>query len=253
MNFTFLGTGTSQGVPVIACNCDVCISLDQRDRRLRTSGLVQYDDATILIDAGPDLRQQMLIHNVHHLDAVLLTHEHNDHLIGLDDLRPFIFNRSERTLSIYGLPRVLDEIRTRFAYAFEDHPYPGAPRFDLRPIAYDQMFDIKGHEIVPIKVMHGSLDIAGFVFPELTYITDCKYLEDKVIEKIKGMEVLVLNALHREEHHSHLNLVQAQQLANQLEASKTYLTHISHLMGRAQDCEIELKDHIEMAYDGLKL
>ena len=253
MIFTFLGTGTSQGVPVIGCRCEVCTSSDPRDVRLRTSGLVEYEDATILIDAGPDLRQQMLAHSVNHIDAVLITHEHNDHLIGLDDLRPFIFQSAERLLKIYALPRVLDEIRTRFAYAFMDHPYPGAPRFELIPITFGFDFHIKGHKITPVKVMHGILEIAGFVFPEITYITDCRYLDEEVCESIKGMNRLVLNALRKEEHHSHLNLDQAIQLAQKLEAKETYLTHVSHKMGCTLEWTKGLSDNIIAAYDGLKL
>jgi len=253
VKFTFLGTGTSQGVPVIGCQCEVCHSKDARDVRLRTSGLLQYDDTNILIDAGPDLRQQMLRHSIDSLDAVLLTHEHNDHLIGLDDLRPFIFKKSERCLKIYAIPRVLKEIRIRFAYAFIDHPYPGAPRFELIPIEYGKDFFVNNHKIKPIKVMHGQLDIAGFVFPELTYITDCRFLDDELIESIKGMDVLVLNALRREEHHAHLNLDQALVLAKKLESKSTFLTHISHKMGLAEEWTRSLSDEVNMAFDGLKL
>ena len=252
LRITFLGTGTSQGVPVIGCDCPVCRSTDPRDRRLRTALLVEYGSACVAIDAGPDFRQQMLRAGVGELHAVLLTHEHNDHIIGLDDVRPFNF-RQKQNMPIYSLPRVLEEVRTRFAYVFDKDPYPGAPRLELIPVEPFRPFQIRELTIMPFPVGHGNMDILGFRFGPFTYITDMKTLSPESRELVAGTEVLVVNALHHRPHYSHLNLEEALEFIAEVRPRKAYLTHVSHSMGRYADISPQLPEGVDLAWDGGEL
>ncbi|MBK7410497.1 MAG: MBL fold metallo-hydrolase [Saprospirales bacterium] len=252
MRAVFLGTGTSQGVPVIGCDCAVCRSQDPNDQRLRTALLVECGATRIAIDAGPDFRQQMLREGVQTLDAVLLTHEHNDHIIGLDDVRPFNF-RQHKNMPILALPRVLDSVRSRFAYVFDANPYPGAPRLELLPLQPFQSFQIGELSILPFLVGHGGMEVLGFRFGSFTYITDMKTLPAESREAIKGTEVLVVNALHHKPHYSHLNLEEALEFIRQVNPREAYLTHISHHMGKYADISPQLPSGVFLASDGQKL
>lgn len=250
LKFTFLGTGTSQGIPVIGCKCPVCTSADPRDNRLRTSGLVSFGDKNIVIDTGPDFRQQMLRARVDDVAAVLFTHDHNDHTAGLDDVRPLNF-RNQMTMPLYVTPSVQKSLSTRFAYAFAANPYPGAPRLMFETISKDQKFTIEGLEIQPIEILHGeNLPILGFRFGDLTYITDCKSIESDEFEKIKGTKKLIINALHHSIHYSHLNLEEALAIIEMIKPEQAFLTHLSHAMGKYEDVQKTLPDNVMLAYDG---
>ncbi len=251
MKLTLLGTGTSQGVPVITCDCEVCRSTDPHDNRLRASALLTAGSTNILIDAGPDLRQQMLRAKVHHLDAILLTHEHNDHVIGLDDIRPFNF-RSGQPMTIYALPRVAAEVRKRFEYVFGEQ-IPGLPRIAL--VTLDEQTPLKVGEVAiqPIGVRHGRLPILGFRFGDLTYLTDVKTLDEAEFEKIKTTRYLVVNALHHEAHHAHLNLLEALAFVERVKPEHAWLTHISHRMGLARVEGPKLPPGVSLAFDGLEI
>lgn len=251
MNVTFLGTGTSQGVPVIACDCAVCRSLDYRDKRLRVSVWIEVDGKSFVIDTGPDFRQQMLRARVRRLDAVLFTHQHKDHTAGLDDVRAFNFTQN-RDMPLYGRQEVLNQIRSEFAYAFSEHRYPGVPRLQLHAID-NQPFSLDGVTIQPIEVMHHRLSVFGFRVGDFTYITDANYISEEEIQKILGTRVLVLDALQRESHLSHFTLSQALDLIDRLNVPQAYLTHISHRMGLHRVVESELPPHVRVAYDGLTL
>ncbi len=250
MKVRFLGTGTSQGIPVIGCDCDTCISDDFRDKRLRTSAFLEINGFNILIDVGPDFRQQMLTANIRKLDAVLLTHEHNDHMIGADDLRPFNF-RQRKDMPIYAELKVLDEIKDRFKYAFIPHPYPGIPKFSLREVNENQNFLLNGIEIIPIRIMHGDLPIFGYRIGDFCYLTDVKTIPEEEFLKLENIKVLVLNALRREQHHSHLTLDEAIALSKKINPEKTYLLHFSHDLGKTKDWEKFLPSNIFPAYDQL--
>lgn len=252
MKIRFLGTGTSQGVPIIACDCAACSSKDSRDQRLRTSVLFQINDLNLVIDTGPDFRQQMLQSGISDLHAVLLTHEHNDHIIGMDDVRPFNF-RAEKDMPVYATEQVQNELKKRFAYIFAENSYPGAPRLQLHSITAETPFFVENVKVIPIEVMHGRLPVLGFRIDQVTYITDAKTITDKELAKIKGSEILVINALHHHAHHSHMNLDQAIDLAQTINAKQTYLTHISHRMGPAKTIDPILPEGIQLAFDGLEL
>ena len=250
MKITLLGTGTSQGIPVIGCNCNSCTSDDPRDDRLRSGILVQSEDANILVDTGPDLRQQLLKTPIPQLSAVLYTHEHNDHVVGLDDIRPFNFmQRSD--IPFYGLPRVLGDIRNRFAYVFAENPYPGAPKASLNTIESGQQFSIGSILITPIEVMHGKLPILGYRFGDFAFITDASLINEESRRLLKGTKKVVLSALRKEKHHSHFTLYEAIQVILDLEVDEAYLTHISHRMGVTSEWEKELPEGIFPAFDGL--
>ncbi len=251
MTFLLLGTGTSQGVPVIGCECSVCTSPDPRDNRLRSSALLSAGDTNILLDAGPDLRQQMLRARVRHVDAILLTHEHNDHVIGLDDVRPFNF-RSGHAMTVYALPRVADEVRRRFEYVFGAY-IPGLPRIELRHLEAQQSFHIHDVEVQPIEVMHGRLPILGFRFGALAYLTDVKTIDPPEREKLFGLEHLIVSALHHRDHPTHQTLEQALKLIEELKPKQAWLTHISHEMGRTVEVERTLPAGVALAYDGLEI
>lgn len=251
MKVTFLGTGTSMGVPVIACGCEVCCSSDARDKRLRSSVLIESDDKVIAIDSGPDFRQQMLRAEVKKLDAILFTHEHKDHVAGLDDVRAFNMKKGEG-IDIYATYRVQEALKREFHYAFAANKYPGTPELKLNNVDTD-CFSVGSLNIVPIDVWHHKLLVKAFRINDFTYITDANKIDATEIEKIKGSQVIVLNALRKEKHLSHFTLHEAIRLLEYLEPQKAYLTHISHLMGKHQDVSKELPPNIEIAYDGLKI
>lgn len=251
MKVTFLGTGTSQGVPVIGCTCEVCRSLDFRDKRLRTSILVEVQDQTFVIDTGPDFRQQMLREQVKRVDAVIFTHAHRDHTAGLDDIRAFNFMH-QMDMPVYGTREVLDQLKIEYAYAFANKYYPGIPRMSLTTIDGNP-FNINGVTFLPLPVMHLHLPVLGFRIGNFSYITDAKTIPPDTIEKLRGTEVLVLNALQREQHISHFNLSEALEMVDTIRPEHTYFTHISHKMGLHAEVEKELPEHVSLAFDGLKL
>lgn len=251
MKVTFLGTGTSQGVPVIGCSCKVCRSVDFRDKRLRTSIHIQIFDKSLVVDTGPDFRQQMIREGIQQLDAILFTHEHKDHTAGLDDIRPFNF-RQKRDMPIYGRQRVIDQLKMEYAYAFGENKYPGVPRILTHAIT-NQPFSINGIHIEPIEVFHYRLPVFGFRINNFTYITDASYISPEEKEKIKGTDVLVLNALQREDHISHFTLDEALEIIREINPRKAYLLHISHKLGLHEEINRELPEGVELAYDGLKI
>jgi len=252
LSIEFLGTGTSQGVPVIACSCSVCTSADPRDKRLRTSALVRVDSATLLIDAGPDMRQQMLRAKVTELDAVLLTHEHMDHVAGIDELRSFNF-RMQRPIDIYANPATNVAVRRMFHYAFAtEHRYPGVPELVLHDLDGSAV-EVAGVPILPVEVLHHRMAVLGFRFGPLAYITDAKTIAPEELDKIRGVEVLVLNVLRKKEHISHFNLAEAMQVVEAIAPRRAYFTHISHLLGSHEEVSAELPSGVELAFDGLKV
>lgn len=251
MRVEFLGTGTSQGVPVIACDCSVCRSDDPRDDRLRCAVLVGVGDVNLLIDAGPDLRQQMLRSNVERLDAVLLTHEHMDHVGGIDELRSFNFHQG-RAMDIHANAATQAAVRRMYHYAFAEKKYPGVPELVLKDIP-DGPFEVADVPVLPVTVMHYFLPVLGFRIGGFAYVTDAKTIADAELDKLRGADVLVLNALRKEEHVSHLNLDEALALVRELRPKRAYFTHISHLLGRHAGVEAELPEGVGLAYDGLVL
>lgn len=252
MIVTFLGTGTSQGVPVIGCECPVCTSEDRKDRRLRSSIMVEADGKILVVDTGPDFRYQMLREKVKTLDAVIFTHEHKDHIAGLDDVRAFNY-RQGRAMDIYAHPRVQEALKRDFHYAFAEKKHYGIPLLDLHPIHKDAIFTAAGMKIQPIEVMHYMLPILGFRFGDFSYITDGKTISPAEKAKLKGTKILVLNALQKTSHISHFTLEEAIDLAGEIGAEQTYLTHISHVLGKHADVSTELPAGIALAYDGLKI
>jgi phosphoribosyl 1,2-cyclic phosphate phosphodiesterase len=250
MNITILGTGTSSGVPVLTCQCDVCKSTNPKDSRLRVSVLIQTDGLDIVIDSGPDFRQQILKTNLKKLDALLFTHEHKDHTAGLDDVRPFNYIAGKKYLNIYARETVLNQLKREFHYAFLEQSYPGVPLLNTNLIE-NKPFSIQGLEIIPIEVLHHKLPVFGFRIKDFCYITDVNYISEKELEKAKGAKILVLDALHRTPHISHFTLEQAIEVAKEIGAEKTYFTHISHHMGLHDSVNKELPAGMELAYDGL--
>ena len=251
MTVTFLGTGTSQGVPVIACGCEVCTSIDPHDNRLRSSIMIESDDKTVVIDSGPDFRYQMLREKVKKLDAIVFTHEHKDHIAGMDDIRAFNYFQNA-PVDIYAVPRVQEALKREFAYVFAEFKYPGIPQVNLHTIGLEP-FDIGSIHFIPIEVMHYKLPVLGFRINDFTYITDAKTVSPTEVEKIKGTKILVINALQTQSHISHFTLDEAVLFAQEVGAEKTYLTHISHRLGRHEDVSAQLPEGIELAYDGLKI
>ncbi|MDH5608574.1 MAG: MBL fold metallo-hydrolase [Cyclobacteriaceae bacterium] len=251
MTLTFLGTGTSQGVPVIACTCQVCRSVDFKDKRLRSSVHIEWEGQSIVIDTGPDFRQQMIRERIARVDAILYTHEHKDHTAGMDDVRSFNF-RHKMDMPIFARQQVLDQLKQEFSYVFAEKKYPGTPRVAPFPIE-NKPFQVNGATIIPIEVMHYRLPVFGFRLGDITYITDANHIAPEEIEKIKGSKIVVINALQKEDHISHFNFYQAIDLAREIGAEHTYLTHISHRLGRHQDIMDELPENISLAWDGLKV
>ena len=249
MKVTFLGTGTSQGVPVIGCECETCRSIDFKDKRLRSSIHLENEKLSVVIDVGPDFRQQVLRAKINWLDAVLLTHEHKDHTAGLDDIRSFNF-KQKMDMPIFGRKNVLEQLKLEFAYIFSPKKYPGVPSVLLNEINGNS-FQINEQAIQPIEVMHYKLPVYGFRFNNFAYITDAKTIADKEIEKLVGLDVLVLNALQHNSHISHLTLTEAIELAGKIGARQTYLTHISHNLGMSRAVESTLPEGISLAFDGL--
>ncbi len=251
IRITFLGTGTSQGVPVIACECEVCKSTDAKDKRLRSSVLVESSTTSVVIDTGPDFRYQMLRESVKKMDAVVFTHEHRDHIAGLDDIRAFNFKQGQ-SMPLYCTASVEKAIRRDFHYAFAETKYPGVPEMHIIPIP-KSLFMIGDIPFLPIQVMHYKMPVLGFRIHNFTYITDASFIADEELNKVKGSDVIVLNALRKEPHISHFNLDQALEIMNFLQPKCGYFTHISHLLGLHQKVEKELPENIRLAYDGLKI
>ncbi|MBO3698001.1 MBL fold metallo-hydrolase [Roseivirga sp. E12] len=251
MRVTVLGSGTSQGVPVIGCKCEVCRSLDFRDKRLRVSIHIETEGKSFIIDSGPDFRQQILRERIESLDALIFTHEHKDHTAGMDDIRSFNFLQ-KRDIPLYGHQRVLDQLKREFAYVFEEKKYPGVPQVKLNPIE-NQPFTVDNIEFTPIEVMHHLLPVFGFRIKDFSYVTDAKTISDEEKEKIKGSKVLILDALQKEDHLSHLTLSEALALIEELNVETVFLTHISHRMGLHDKVNSELPDNVKLAYDGLQI
>lgn len=252
MTITFLGTGTSQGVPFIGCDCEVCRSADPRDKRLRCSVWVQTPEASIVIDAGPDFRYQMLRANVRRLDAILFTHGHKDHIAGLDDVRAYNYHQ-RRPMDVWATEETEASLRREFAYVFENASYPGVPQLRVHRITPGESFSVNGVEIVPIRVLHYKLEVLGFRIGPFSYITDANFIAPEEKDKLRGSEALVLNALRHKHHVSHFTLEEAIAIAKDIGATETYFTHISHQLGRHEAVESSLPPHMHLAYDGLTL
>ena len=250
---TILGSGTSQGVPVIACDCKVCTSSSVNDKRLRCSVLLNFNDENFVIDSGPDFRQQMLRENVKTLSGILFTHEHKDHLAGLDDVRAFNFVE-KRDMQVYCTEQVEDALRREFHYVFNNHQYPGIPKVNLNRIGKEHAIKLTDElKVIPIEVMHYKLPVLGFRIGDFTYITDAKTVSEEERLKIKGTKTLIVNALREQEHISHFNLEEALVFIKEMNTERAYLTHISHLFGKHEDIEKQLPENVSVAYDGLKI
>ncbi len=250
MKLGFLGTGTSTGIPQIMCECSTCRSVDERDKRLRASALVSVEGRNILIDCGPDFREQMLRSGSPSLEALLVTHSHYDHVGGVDDLRPYC--AAEEGFPIYCRPDVADDLMQRVPYCFAEHPYPGVPAFNIHTIGASR-FEVAGIEVTPLPVMHYRLPIVGYRIGRLAYITDAKEIPDSTIELMRGVDTLVVNALRIKEHISHMNLAQALEVVKRVNPRMAYFTHLSHDMGLQSDVEQRLPDGVKIAYDGLSI
>ncbi len=252
MKVTFLGTGTSQGVPFIGCDCAVCTSSDHRDNRLRTSVWIDAPEASIVIDAGPDFRYQMIRAGVKNLDAVLFTHGHKDHIAGLDDVRPYNYHL-QKHIPVYATAATQENLKREYAYIFQEKTYPGIPQISLNTIRHDTPFYINGLKITPIRVMHYMLEVLGFRINDFTYITDANYIAPEELDKTRKSKVFVLNALRHEQHISHYTLAEAMEIARETAAAHTYFTHISHQLGMHIEVEDMLPEGMHLAYDGLTL
>lgn len=252
MTIYFLGTGTSQGIPIIGSTHPVCQSVDHKDKRLRVSLWITWDEYSYVIDCGPDFRQQMLTSNCQKVNAILFTHEHADHTAGLDDIRPFNFKQGP--MPVYGLQRVIDNLKKRFDYIFEtENRYPGAPSVQTIAITANEDFSLGNKTVVPIKVWHGDLEVLGYRFDNFAYLTDVKTIPDSEIEKLQGLEVLVVNALREDPHPTHYNLEEALACIALLKPKKAYLTHISHLLGFHEEVQKKLPENVFLAYDNLSI
>jgi phosphoribosyl 1,2-cyclic phosphate phosphodiesterase len=248
-----MGSGTSQGIPVIGCDCRVCKSTDPRDKRTRSSVHFILDGLHVQVDTGPDFRTQMLREELGEVDAVLFTHEHQDHIAGLDDVRPMIF-RTGNAMEIYGQQRVLDRIRKAFHYAFETQPYPGAPRIETNVIDESASFKIGEIEILPIPVLHGKLPILGYRIGKMAYITDVNHIDESIrLERLQNLDVLFLDALHHKVHYSHYTLEQAIETAKLIGAKTTYFIHMSHYMGTHEETQKQLPEGMYLSYDGMRI
>lgn len=250
LKVTFLGTGTSQGIPVIGSTHPVCLSDNPKDKRLRVSVLLSWDDFNYVIDCGPDFRQQMLTNKVTKLDGILFTHEHADHTAGIDDIRPYFFRQGD--IPIYTHERVAASLKQRFDYIFADeNRYPGAPAVELNIIENNQSFTIGDTSVTPVDIDHNRLQVFGFRLKDFTYLTDVKRMNSEEIEKVKGSKVVVVNALREEPHHSHFNLEEALAFVEEVKPDVTYFTHISHLLGFHDEVEKKLPENVHLAYDNL--
>ena len=250
MKIYFLGTGTSQGIPVIGSSHPVCKSLDIKDRRLRVSVWIEWENTSIVIDCGPDFRQQMLASNCNKIDAILFTHEHSDHTAGLDDIRPFFFKQGN--IPVYGHERVLKNLEKRFDYIFEtENKYPGAPGVSEIEVINNAPFFFNDKKIIPINLLHGSLQVFGYRFDDFAYLTDVKTIENEEIDKLQNLTVLVINALREEPHNMHFNLQEALDFIKLVKPQKAFITHISHLMGFHEEVQKQLPENVFLAYDNL--
>jgi phosphoribosyl 1,2-cyclic phosphate phosphodiesterase len=250
LNIYFLGTGTSQGIPIIGSTHPVCKSTDYKDKRLRVSLWMSWEDHSYVIDCGPDFRQQMLASDCQKVDGILFTHEHSDHTAGLDDIRPFNFRQGE--MPIYAHQRVIENLKKRFDYVFEtENRYPGAPSVKTIEVINNQPFVLGGKTVIPIDVMHGDLQVFGYRVDDFAYLTDVKTVAPEEVEKLKNLDVLVLNALRITPHNTHFNLQEALDFIALVQPRKAYLTHISHLLGFHEDVQKELPENVFLAYDNL--
>jgi len=246
----FLGTGTSQGIPVIGSQHSVCKSKDLKDKRLRVSVWIEWEDASIVIDCGPDFRQQMLTSGCQRIDAIFFTHEHADHTAGLDDIRPFFFKQGD--IPIYAHPRVIENLIQRFGYIFEtENKYPGAPSVQTHFINNNKTIDFKNKTIVPVDILHGNWQVFGFRIDNFAYLTDVKTMTQEEMDKLSGLDVLVVNALREEPHPTHLSLQEALDFIEKMQPKKAYLTHISHLLGFHEEVSKKLPENVFLAYDNL--
>lgn len=251
MKVNFLGTGTSQGVPVIGCDCEVCKSLDFRNKRFRTSIHVEAEGVSLVVDTGPDFRMQMLRAGIQRLDAILFTHEHKDHTAGLDDIRPFNFMQQE-DMPIFATRNVLDQVQREYAYIFSPKKYPGVPQVEQVEIT-ENPFNVNGLAVTPIPVLHYKLPVFGFRMGDFSYITDANHIPDESMKLLEGTEVLVLNALQITPHISHFTLQEAIEVAKKIGAKRTYFTHISHRLGLHDTVDRQIPEGMALAYDGLEL
>ena len=251
MILTFLGTGTSQGIPIIGCNCSVCQSKDSKDKRLRSSVHIQENDLSLVIDSGPDFRQQMLRENIKQLDAIIYTHDHKDHTAGLDDVRAFNYIQ-KKAMEVYGEANVLETLKREFSYAFAKKRYPGVPKINLNTIS-NKPFNIKGIRLEPIRGIHLKLPVLGYKIGRLAYITDMNFISDEEKQKLKELDILIINALRIEKHVSHFNLEEALAIIEDCKPKRAYLTHISHALGSYKDVSPQLPENVFLAYDGLKI
>ena len=252
MKVYFLGTGTSQGIPVIGSNHPVCLSSNSKDKRLRVSVWISWQNNSLIIDCGPDFRQQMLASNCQKVDAILFTHEHADHTAGIDDIRPFNFKQGE--IPIYAHQRVIENLKTRFEYVFETvNKYPGAPSVATYEVVNNEPFSFGDKKIIPVNAMHGNLQVFGYRIDDFAYLTDVKTIEKSEINKLKNLDVLVINALREEAHDTHFNLKEALDFVTLVQPKKTYLTHISHILGYHDEVQKELPENVFLAYDNLEI
>ena len=248
----FLGTGTSQGIPVIGSNHPVCLSENSKDKRLRVSVWIYAQDFSLVIDCGPDFRQQMLTNKCEFIDGILFTHEHSDHTAGLDDIRPFYFKQGD--IPVYAHERVLKNLAKRFDYIFSnENKYPGAPSVTQVEVKNNESFFVKNYEIIPINAWHGSLQVFGYRIQNFVYLTDVKTIDLEEVEKVKGCEVLVINCLREEPHNTHFNLEEALEFISLVQPKKTYLTHISHIFGFHDEIQEKLPENVFVAYDNLEI
>ena len=249
MKITFLGTGTSQGVPMIACECEVCTSTNPKDKRLRSSVLIELEDQTMVIDTGPDFRYQMLRAGVKKLDAVVFTHEHKDHVAGLDDVRGFNYIM-KKSMQIYATENVQLALKRDFHYAFGSKTYPGVPQLELNTIS-NNPFKVGGEEVIPIHLKHYKMDVFGYRIRNFAYITDANFISETEMEKLKDLDVLVINALQKHSHISHFTLEEAIEVIHELNPKRAFLTHLSHRMGKYDEVSKELPENVKLSYDEL--
>lgn len=250
MKITLLGTGTSQGIPVIGCSCNTCISENPKDKRLRCSVLLESHFSTVLIDIGPDVRQQLLASKVNRLDAIVLTHEHMDHLAGLDEIRPFNYQQ-KKPVKVYATQRVQERLKEQYSYIFNSPNYPGIPSIELISIDSDTAFSAAGIQFLPIEAMHGNLPVLGFRIGDFTYVTDANFISPPEMKKMEASKIIVLNALRREKHHSHFSIGESISLVEELKPEQAFFTHISHHLEPHEEINESLPENINIAYDGL--